>query len=65
MPWCTYTDPEVAHVGLNEREARERGLVVDTLVRRLAARHVADQYQRTRLTPFVRAALGTWLRWTR
>ena len=26
MPWCTYTDPEVAHVGLNEREARERGL---------------------------------------
>ena len=25
MPWCTYTDPEVAHVGLSEREARERG----------------------------------------
>ena len=21
MPWCTYTDPEVARVGLNEREA--------------------------------------------
>ena len=30
-----------------------------------AVRHVADQYQRTRLTPFVRAALGTWLRWAR
>ena len=30
-----------------------------------AVRHVADQYQRTRLTPLVRAALGTWLRWTR
>jgi pyruvate/2-oxoglutarate dehydrogenase complex dihydrolipoamide dehydrogenase (E3) component len=134
MPWCTYTDPEVARVGLNEREAAERGLVIDTLVRRLgdvdraltdgetegfvkmhvrrgtdrivgativarragemitevtlamvagvglgrlsevihpyptqaeAIRHVADQYQRTRLTPRVRAALGAWLRWTR
>ncbi len=134
MPWCTYTDPEVARVGLNEREAGERGLAIDTLVRRLedvdrartdgetegfvkvhvrrgtdrivgativarragemisevtlaivagvglgrlagvihpyptqaeAVRHVADQYQRTRLTPFVRAALGAWLRWTR
>lgn len=33
MPWCTYTDPEVAHVGLYERDARERGLEVDTYVR--------------------------------
>jgi pyruvate/2-oxoglutarate dehydrogenase complex dihydrolipoamide dehydrogenase (E3) component len=30
MPWCTYTDPEVAHVGLYEHEARERGVEVDT-----------------------------------
>jgi pyruvate/2-oxoglutarate dehydrogenase complex dihydrolipoamide dehydrogenase (E3) component len=30
-----------------------------------AVRHVADQYQRTRLTPFVLAVLRTWLRWTR
>jgi pyruvate/2-oxoglutarate dehydrogenase complex dihydrolipoamide dehydrogenase (E3) component/uncharacterized membrane protein YdjX (TVP38/TMEM64 family) len=33
MPWCTYTDPEIAHVGLYERHARERGLEVDTYVR--------------------------------
>jgi pyruvate/2-oxoglutarate dehydrogenase complex dihydrolipoamide dehydrogenase (E3) component len=33
MPWCTYTDPEIAHVGLYERDARERGLEVDTYVR--------------------------------
>jgi pyruvate/2-oxoglutarate dehydrogenase complex dihydrolipoamide dehydrogenase (E3) component len=33
MPWCTYTDPEVAHVGLYEHEARERGLEVDTYLR--------------------------------
>ena len=25
IPWCTFTDPEVAHVGLNELEARARG----------------------------------------
>jgi len=30
MPWCTYTDPEVAHVGLYERDARERNLPIDT-----------------------------------
>lgn len=30
MPWCTYTDPEVAHVGLYEREARARGIEVAT-----------------------------------
>ncbi len=29
MPWCTYTDPEIAHVGLSEHEAGERGIAVD------------------------------------
>ena len=24
VPWCTYTDPELAHVGLTEAQARER-----------------------------------------
>ena len=33
MPWCTYTDPEVAHVGLGERDARERGVAIDTYVK--------------------------------
>jgi pyruvate/2-oxoglutarate dehydrogenase complex dihydrolipoamide dehydrogenase (E3) component/uncharacterized membrane protein YdjX (TVP38/TMEM64 family) len=31
VPWCTYTSPEVAHVGLYEREAKERGLATDTI----------------------------------
>jgi pyruvate/2-oxoglutarate dehydrogenase complex dihydrolipoamide dehydrogenase (E3) component len=35
IPWCTYTDPEVAHVGLSEREARERGIAVKTFVQLL------------------------------
>ncbi len=29
VPWCTYTDPEVAHVGLSEREAEDKGIPVD------------------------------------
>ncbi|MGA7622109.1 MAG: mercuric reductase [Candidatus Acidiferrales bacterium] len=30
IPWCTYTDPEIAHVGLYVREAREKGIGVKT-----------------------------------
>jgi pyruvate/2-oxoglutarate dehydrogenase complex dihydrolipoamide dehydrogenase (E3) component len=30
MPWCTYTDPELAHVGLSERDAAARGIATDT-----------------------------------
>ena len=30
IPWCTYTDPEIAHVGLYVRQARERGIPVTT-----------------------------------
>ncbi len=30
IPWCTYTDPEIAHVGLYVREARERSILVRT-----------------------------------
>ncbi len=35
VPWCTYTDPEVGHVGLYERDARERGIAVTTFVQEL------------------------------
>src|SRR5262249_52672160 len=31
IPWCTYTDPEIAHVGLYEREAGAHGIRIDTL----------------------------------
>jgi pyruvate/2-oxoglutarate dehydrogenase complex dihydrolipoamide dehydrogenase (E3) component len=31
VPWCTYTNPEIAHVGLYEKDAKERGIDVDTL----------------------------------
>jgi pyruvate/2-oxoglutarate dehydrogenase complex dihydrolipoamide dehydrogenase (E3) component len=29
IPWVTYTDPELAHVGLTEAQAREKGLAVN------------------------------------
>ncbi|MGK5595301.1 MAG: mercuric reductase [Parachlamydiaceae bacterium] len=33
VPWCTYTSPEIAHVGLNEQEAKEKwGEIVTSLV---------------------------------
>jgi pyruvate/2-oxoglutarate dehydrogenase complex dihydrolipoamide dehydrogenase (E3) component len=30
MPWCTYTEPEIAHVGRYERDAVAEGLAIDT-----------------------------------
>ena len=36
VPWCTYTSPEVAHVGLNEDEARRKGIEYDVYTQDLA-----------------------------
>jgi len=30
IPWCTFTDPEIAHVGLYVREANRQGIPVKT-----------------------------------
>jgi pyruvate/2-oxoglutarate dehydrogenase complex dihydrolipoamide dehydrogenase (E3) component len=134
VPWCTYTDPEVAHVGVYEEEALSRGIVVTTLTvplgevdravldgetegfarvhlkkgsdkilgATIVARHageminefslamtaglglsaigrtihpyptqaevvkkLADAWNRTRLTPFIKQALEGWLKWQR
>jgi pyruvate/2-oxoglutarate dehydrogenase complex dihydrolipoamide dehydrogenase (E3) component len=134
IPWCTYTDPEVARVGLSEKEAQDKGVRFQTFVQELAdvdravldgetegfvkvlvregsdtilgatvvARHagemiseltqamvarlglktvgatihpyptqaeaikrVADAYNRTRLTPFVKSLFRKWLGWAR
>jgi pyruvate/2-oxoglutarate dehydrogenase complex dihydrolipoamide dehydrogenase (E3) component/uncharacterized membrane protein YdjX (TVP38/TMEM64 family) len=44
IPWATFTDPEVARVGLNETEARERGIAYEVSVYGLADldRAIAD-----------------------
>jgi len=36
IPWCTYTDPEIAHVGLYETGAQQKGIQVTTLTVPLA-----------------------------
>jgi pyruvate/2-oxoglutarate dehydrogenase complex dihydrolipoamide dehydrogenase (E3) component len=35
IPWCTYTDPEIAHVGLYEKDAEEQGIPIDTFTHHL------------------------------
>jgi pyruvate/2-oxoglutarate dehydrogenase complex dihydrolipoamide dehydrogenase (E3) component len=32
VPWCTYTSPEIAHIGMYERDAQEKGIAVDTFL---------------------------------
>lgn len=134
VPWCTYTDPEIAHVGMYAHDAEKKGIDVQTLTVPLSdvdraildgetegfarvhlkkgsdrilgatvvARHageminelslaitnglglsaigrtihpyptqaeaikkLADAYNRTRLTPFVKRLLSAWLSWRR
>lgn len=36
IPWCTYTDPEIAHVGMYEKDARDKGIPVETFTRPLS-----------------------------
>src|SRR5262252_8558318 len=35
IPWCTYTDPEIAHVGYYEKEAQAAGFEVATITESL------------------------------
>ncbi|MEG4815075.1 mercuric reductase [Microcoleus sp. K5-D4] len=32
IPWCTYTNPEIARVGIGEHEAKEKGIDIDTFL---------------------------------
>jgi pyruvate/2-oxoglutarate dehydrogenase complex dihydrolipoamide dehydrogenase (E3) component len=36
IPWCTFTDPEIAHVGMYEGDAQKQGMEVTTLTVPLA-----------------------------
>jgi len=44
MPWCTYTDPEIAHVGLYESEAAQKGIPTESFMVRMEEndRAIAD-----------------------
>ena len=45
IPWCTFTEPEIAHVGLNELEAKKRGVPYEVTTFDLAEldRAIADE----------------------
>ncbi|MEG1832969.1 MAG: FAD-dependent oxidoreductase [Burkholderiaceae bacterium] len=45
IPWCTYLDPEVARVGLNEREARAKAIAFEVVRYELAGldRAITDE----------------------
>ena len=43
VPWATYTAPEVAHVGLSERDAADQGVAVDVY------RHAMSAVDRARI----------------
>lgn len=36
IPWATYTSPEIAHVGMYEKEAKEAGVEIDTYIQEMA-----------------------------
>lgn len=132
IPWCTFTDPEIAHVGMTGKEAgaqgreiasltvpfagvdravlegetegfarvyvtKKKGLIAGATIvgrdagemiseitlamasglglpslaktihpyptRAEAIKKLGDQYNRTRLTPFIKKLLSLWLRW--
>ena len=44
MPWCTFTDPEIAHVGMYEPDAQKAGIPVATFMKKFidVDRAVAD-----------------------
>lgn len=36
IPWCTYTSPELAHVGLTPSEAEKKGVEIDTFTQEMS-----------------------------
>ncbi len=35
IPWCTYTEPQIAHVGITEAQAKQDGIALDTFTQAL------------------------------
>lgn len=36
IPWCTYTEPEVAHVGLYPRDLDDKGIAYETYTKQFS-----------------------------
>ena len=60
IPWCTYTEPEIAHVGLYEKQAEEQGIPVDTFTKKLTEvdRSILEELTNGLVRVHVRNALG-------
>jgi pyruvate/2-oxoglutarate dehydrogenase complex dihydrolipoamide dehydrogenase (E3) component len=60
IPWCTYTDPEIAHVGMYEQQAIEKGIEVDTFTQPLGDvdRAIADGEEKGFVKVHVRKGTG-------
>jgi len=59
IPWCTYTEPEIAHVGLYDKQAQEQGIEIDTFTRELSEVDRAILEGRTRGLARVHVRKGT------
>ena len=65
IPWCTYTDPEIAHVGLNQEGASKSGMETETFQLPFADndRGVVDNDTRaSRASTSARKMAGCWAR---
>ncbi len=60
MPWCTYTEPEIAHVGLHEHEAQEQGIETETFRKDMADvdRAICDGEERGFVKVLVKKGTG-------
>jgi pyruvate/2-oxoglutarate dehydrogenase complex dihydrolipoamide dehydrogenase (E3) component len=63
MPWCTFTDPEIAHVGMYVTEARRRNIPVKTftILMHEVARAITDGEEDGFVKVHVRQGTGTIL----
>jgi pyruvate/2-oxoglutarate dehydrogenase complex dihydrolipoamide dehydrogenase (E3) component len=53
VPWCLFIDPELAHVGLSEREAKERGIAYRLL--KIPMDHVLRTHTLSETRGFIKA----------
>jgi len=60
VPWCTFTDPEIAHVGMYVTEAREKNVPIKTftVLMHQVARAIADGEEDGFVKVHVREATG-------
>ena len=67
IPWCTYCSPEVAHIGMNVKEAGERGISVKsyTVMMQDVDRAITDGQDEGFLKVYVREGSDTIIGATR